>query len=317
MPENNLDGPRYLGPPIESLSDLARTLQCPPETLLAISRCPTFKLYRQVRIPKPDGGDRICFDANPPLKEVQDRIKDEILGMVEYPTYLKGGVKGRDYVANAAAHVGAAWIINQDIASFFPSTRSAIVFSIWREFFGFPHDVAKLLTRLTTRDGTLPQGAKTSSYLANLAFWREEPELVASLRKMGFRYTRYVDDVTISSQTFRTKDQKKRAMSLFAAMLRQRGFRFKRSKEKIVSRGRRMEVTGLVVRDDGVGLRKEDRAKIRAQVHQCEVMLRQGRPEECLCQLSSARSRVAQYCRHHQGQGHKLNERLDAVEKNL
>lgn len=59
--------------------------------------------------------------------------------------------------------------------------RSQIVFDIWHRFFRFPPPVATQLTKLTTKDGLVPQGAKTSALLSNLVFLDEERRLVGDL----------------------------------------------------------------------------------------------------------------------------------------
>src|SRR5690606_42051319 len=66
-------------------------------------------------------------------------------------------------------------VINEDISGFFPSTSAEHVFNIWHELFGCSQEVSQCLTQLTTRRGELPQGAITSSFLANLVFWQDEP----------------------------------------------------------------------------------------------------------------------------------------------
>ena len=55
---------------------------------------------------KKDGTIRICYDAKPPLKAMQARIKCLILKRVTYPSYLMGGLSERDYVRNAKVHAG-------------------------------------------------------------------------------------------------------------------------------------------------------------------------------------------------------------------
>ena len=94
---------------------------------------------------------------------------------------ISGYQKDKSYRTNAALHAGAKIVICEDVEGFFPSTSAARVYDIWRYFFGCTDTVGELLTKLTTKEGALPQGAITSSYLANLAFWRDEPMLHASL----------------------------------------------------------------------------------------------------------------------------------------
>jgi hypothetical protein len=220
----------------------------------------------------------------------------------------------RDYVRNAHVHKGARVLVSEDIAKFFPSTSSDLVFDIWRCFFHFPPDVARTLTRLTTRKGELPQGAKTSSYLANLAFWSTEPAMVLKLRSAGFEYTRYIDDIAISSKVDRTAGELHQVLSDLASMVKRHGLRFKRRKHRLVYAGQRMEVTGSVVGERGAGMLREKRSNIRALVHQCEQETENNpRSSTLVVMKQRAASLVGQYARLHPGQGEALRKRLKAL----
>jgi len=275
-------------------------------------------LYREVKQLKKDGSPRICYDAETALKSVQGRIKCMILKQVKYPSYLMGGLADRenprDYVRNAHLHTGARVLINEDLADFFPSISSALVFDIFRYLFHFPREVSQTLTRLTTRQGRLPQGAKTSSYIANLVFWACEPRLVADLRFRGFEYSRYVDDITVSSRTGRAAQELNQAFSMLASMVNRHGFRFKRRKHRLVYAGQRMEVTGLVVGRNGAGLGRGKRSNIRALVHKCEVAAHMPVSDApTLLMIRRAASLVGQVARLHPNQGEALKIRLDAI----
>ncbi len=310
MPES----PIYRLPPIRSRSTLARMLRCSPEELTRVELAAD-KLYREVIEVKKDGSPRICYDAKPPLKGMQARIQCMILKKAFYPSYLMGGLADpenpRDYVRNAKVHAGARVMVNEDVAGFFPSTTDRIVFDIWRQIFHFPSDVSWTLTRLTTRRGHLPQGAKTSSYLANLVFWGLEPGMVDRLRGMGFVYTRYIDDMTISSRTDKTPRELGAAIKLMASMLKRHGLRFKRKKHNIAYAGERMEVTGLTVGKDSAGLGRTAKSNIRALVHQCEMAAKVAPGDSA--DLRRAISLVGQYARLHPTKGSALKKRLKAI----
>ena len=179
---------------------LSRALGVPTSLLHELARVADSQYRLADEIIKPDGSIRQTFDAFTPLKNIHRRIKLKIFSHVVFPNYLTGSLKGRDYKTNAALHAGSRIVICEDIGQFFPSTRAPVVHDIWKNFFGFSDDVADCLTRLTTKDGALPQGAITSSYLANLAFWRDEPQIQAYLARLGVTYSRYVDDLALSSK---------------------------------------------------------------------------------------------------------------------
>lgn len=192
--------PYYKCKPIRSMPALSRALGVPTSLLHELARVADSQYRLADEIIKPDGSIRQTFDAFTPLKNIHRRIKLKIFSHVVFPNYLTGSLKGRDYKTNAALHAGSRIVICEDIGQFFPSTRAPVVHDIWKNFFGFSDDVADCLTRLTTKDGALPQGAITSSYLANLAFWRDEPQIQAYLARLGVTYSRYVDDLALSSK---------------------------------------------------------------------------------------------------------------------
>ena len=103
------------------------------------------------------------------LETVQERIKERILAKFPFPEGINGGVKGRSPTTNALPHVRQPEVVKVDIKNFFGSVTAKAVARAWKEQFGCGADVTWLLTRLTTYKGHLPQGARTSTALANLA----------------------------------------------------------------------------------------------------------------------------------------------------
>lgn len=168
-----------------------------------------------------------------PLKEVHKRLKLNIFSKVDFPEYLQGSLKGRDYVTNASLHKDKQILICEDVKGFFPSVSAAYVEDVWCGFFGFAPEVAKLLTQLTTKDGSLPQGSIASSFLANLVMWRYEPLLHAKLAQRGITYSRYVDDMVMSAATHLDKETQTWVIAQVYGMLAQHGLRASRKKHEV------------------------------------------------------------------------------------
>jgi hypothetical protein len=255
--------------PIGSLDTLARMLQLTRTEIERLCR-KADRLYRiGKREQKGDGSIRLCFDALAPLKSTQARIRCMILNRVDYPQYLQGGIKDRlsprGQAANARLHVDKKTLITQDIRQFFPTIHRAIVFDIWQRFFRFPPDVAESLTKLTTKEGFLPQGSKTSDLLANLVFWEDEWRIVEDLHKRGITYTRLTDDITCSSTVELSAFEKTRCIEAIRNMCQRKGLKLKRQKQTIAHAGSRMVTTKLVV-NVKTSLPKERRSSIRAAV---------------------------------------------------
>ncbi len=302
--------PSYSGKAIRRIESLGKALRCSPQRLGYLGNNAD-RLYRIAQeIEKSDGSKRVTFDAKPALKEIHRRIKSEILDRVTFPLYLTGSIKGRDYKTNAELHVGAAIVITEDIGSFFPSTTTAHVFDVWRNFFGFSEEVARLLTTLTTRNGQLPQGAITSPHLANLVFWRDEPALHGRLAADGIVYSRFVDDVAASSKTPMQPERKTEIVRLIFGLMLRRGYKPKRKKHELKTAGYQMTVTKLTV-NQMPGLPKAERARIRAAVHHLECLAGQGAlSAEHRREYASVSGRVNHLARFHPGEAAGLKARL-------
>lgn len=307
-----LNAPRYNATPIRSLAALARALDMTEAALVALAD-QADSLYRVAKqIAKADGTFRITYDALPYLKKVHQKIKVALLQKVIFPRYLTGSTQGEDYKTNADLHVGAKILITEDIGSFFPSTKAAVVQDVWQCFFGFSAEAAECITKLTIRQGALPQGAITSPGLANLVFWRVEPVLQANFGACGITYSRFVDDIALSSKQPLTSEDKTTSIAKVYGMMAACGYRPKREKHEIMTARKRMVVTKLGV-NDKPGLDKKKRSLIRAMVHGLEKQ-----PVElALVNFPKVSGQVALMKRFHPGESAPLRARLDAVKATI
>lgn len=168
------------------------------------------KYYREKIIVKTDkfGKPKLDSKGNPKqriinpsinrLKVIQKRIQKNILLKLHMPDYAYGAVKGRDNVINAKKHQGKKYKFTTDLKDFFPSITNKSVYEMFVEE-KFSHEVSSLLTKLTTYNGKIPQGAPTSSTLANLVFRKTGNILDNFSKENGLTFTSFVDDMTFSS----------------------------------------------------------------------------------------------------------------------
>jgi len=305
--------PKYDLKPICDIPALSLSLGMPEQLLINVA-AQADSLYRKTKpIKKPDGSIRQPFDALPPLKSIQRRIKDRILKRVEFPEYLTGSLSGRDYRTNAAMHSGAKIVICEDVESFFPSTSHDRILDIWLNFFRFSEEVASLLTRLTTKERSLPQGAITSSYLANLAFWNQEPRFQAKLAQKNIVYSRYVDDISVSSKHTLLKDEQTHLIAQVYGMLKRYGYKAKRRKHETFTSGRRMLTTKLMV-NRKPALPSKERQNIRAAVHALEQRIASGKVgTEIKTELNRVTSRVGRLGTFHATEATPLKLRLRSI----
>ena len=171
------------------------------------------------------------------------------------------------------------------------------------------------MTALTTREGKVFQGTPTSSYLANLAFWSIEGTLVEKLAVRNMRYSRYVDDVTISSCTPISREDKTWAIAQVMAMMGSRGFRAARDKHSIQTGNARVAVMNVNV-NRMAGLPAQARSGLRAMVHQLEQCFDRGETgPEFRTGLDKAGGRIGHMARFHKSEAAALRERVQAMRR--
>ena len=172
------------------------------------------------------------------MKSVQTRIKEKIFDVLPLPDCVHGGVKGRSNITNAKAHQGNKYMFCSDLQEFFPNITSRVVFSLYRKL-GYSSQISHWLTLLTTKDDEVPQGSPTSTSVANFVFVYTDNRLMDLCKIHKITYTRYVDDLTFSSQKdFGNIVQK------FIDIVIEDGFKISRRKTKYAGH---QEVTGINV----------------------------------------------------------------------
>lgn len=188
------------------------------------------------------------------LKVIQKRLQKNILQKLTIPDYAYGAIKGKDNISNAKRHQGKKYIFTTDLTNFFPSVNHKQVFEMFISF-DFSPSVARLLTKLTTYKGKLPQGAPTSPIVANLVFVKTGKCLKEIAIENNLTFTSFVDDLTFSSPT----DFKDKIQDILDAVVEDG---FKISHKKTNYKTKLPTVTGVIVKNNSLDLPKEFKHKM-------------------------------------------------------
>jgi len=293
---------------------LARALGIPKSKLLRIAEnIPSLYIGPKPQPKKKGNGVRYVWDTAFPLKPLLKKINTTFLKRVWYPQFLTGSLAGIDFVSNVKIHTQAAILDSEDIEAFFDRITKEHIFDIWRRFFRFSEEVAELLTTLTTNNGVVYQGAPTSSYLANLVFWENEARIAKTLQEKGFRYSRYVDDITVSSRSHKSPEEISWAISQIYGLMSSRRLRPKRSKHQIQTGASNISLMGLNA-NRKPAISSREKSQIRTAVFQLEKLAEKRSFDidfdSC---LRSAIGRVMRLRRLHAAEGERLYSRLQTV----
>lgn len=131
------------------------------------------------------------------LKRVQRLLARRVFSAWIPPPGMFGAVPGYTVRDNARFHAGDRLLVTIDIEQCFPSISDKLVFEAIRRLV-MATDVAALLTRLTTANHHLPQGAPTSPVLANMVMLRAFEEISERASRIGVRVSSWLDDFAFS-----------------------------------------------------------------------------------------------------------------------
>lgn len=160
-----------------------------------------------------------------------------------------GFVKGRSIFDNAIPHLNAKTLIKIDIKDFFPSINFYQVFKQFL-FFGYGKKVSNVLTRICVNaDMKLPQGAPTSPALSNFICLKLDTRISSYCEKNGLIFTRYADDITISSSNKLNKNEIYSLKNMISKILIDEGFVMNSQKFHYFYQGSRFLITGIVANE--------------------------------------------------------------------
>jgi RNA-directed DNA polymerase len=294
-------------PVIESTGDLAAWFGLKVPELLWFadlkglgykSNLPKLRHYHYRVLAKQFGNIRLIEAPKPRLKELQRQILAQILERIPPHPAVHGFVKGRSIETFITPHVRKHIVLRMDLRDFFPS-------------FSAPEPVADLLggisTNATPRDvwsklgidvdrreaqearalysrPHLPQGAPSSPALANLCTYRVDCRLNGLAKSVGVEYTRYADDLAFSGNEAFEKCVE-RFSTHVAAILLEEGFTVHFRKTRVMRRGVRQHLAGVVI-NERMNVMRPDFDLLKATLTNCvrlgpESQNRDAHPRFC------------------------------------
>ena len=246
------------------------------------SDAPTRVHYVSFDIPRKSGGTRRLSAPHQQLAMAQHWILTNILNLVPVHENAHGFIARHSVVTNAKPHQHSSVVINTDLKDFFPSVSLARVDGLFRQM-GFSPAVATILALLCTEcprqsvrfantiyhaatgPRALPQGACTSPAISNLIAHRLDRRMSAMALKLGWRYTRYADDLTWS-----IAEEPSPSVGYVLARVRHivedEGFQMNYAKTRVQRRSQQQSVTGVVV-NDRLSVARDKIRQIRAILH--------------------------------------------------
>lgn len=276
----------------------------------------TIDHYHHYKIQKRNGGTRNIAAPKKVLKSVQKKILEGILekfasqsdGYKFISSNAHGFIKGRSVVTGANIHEKSpSLLINMDIEDFFPTITFQRVRGMFMGF-GYSGYIASLLAMLctycermeievngkrkfvATTGRILPQGSPASPMITNILCRSLDKRLNGIASKFGFIYTRYADDISFSTKEASMTDVGK-FCGLVTKIISDEGFKLNFEKTRFLKKNNCQSITGIVVNNDRLGVRKKWVKTLRAAIHNARKALAEGKvPYESISEISGMAS---------------------------
>ena len=261
------------------------------EGFRAAATMPASRHYFYSWVPRRAGAPRLIEAPKSLMKSIQRRILHEMLDLVPVHDAAHGFCKGRSCITSAQLHAGERVIIALDLKDFFLNVPLRRINGLFR-CLGYPWAVARQLVGLTTtatptdvidllpdhckpgwqvqrafQSPHLPQGAPTSPALANLCAWRLDCRLTGLAGRFEARYTRYGDDLAFSGDAVFAR-RADHVMQCATKICQESGFPVNRNKARIMGKGSRQKLTGLVV-NQHINVPREQFDRLKATLFNC------------------------------------------------
>lgn len=293
-------------PPVFTLGHLASLTGSEYFQLRSVVRRDEPDPYRLFRIQKRPSFDgerrfRVITVPQPHLLRVQRWITQAILAKALPHQASVAFSKGNRLRDAAAVHCESSWLIKLDVTNFFESISEIAVYRVFRSL-GYQPLISFEMTRLCTRlggaslrkrgerwrvhlksreiesydvyrsfsgprVGHLPQGAPTSPMLANLAMRSFDAEIERLAADHGLRYTRYADDLTLSTRGSFTRDEAAHVIGLAYDAMGRVGLSPNATKTRVTPPGSRKVVLGLLVDGEEPRLPRKFKETMRRHLH--------------------------------------------------
>jgi len=283
-------------PRFKTIKELADWFAITPQHLEGFSDCNGFERksaqshqrhYHYIWKKKHIGTTRLLEIPKSNLRAIQRQINTQILQKIPLHSSCHGFRQGHSCITYAQVHCKKTVVIRIDLQRFFTSIPLRRIHAIF-EIIGYrtelariltglcsnqvPHDILKLNSKSAWQERKqlstphLPQGAPCSPTLANLSAFKLDMRLSALMNEMGGKYTRYADDLAFSGDF--SQGSINRLCVLVAQIVKDEGFCVNELKTKIMKKGGRQQLTGLML-NQHVNYPRDKYDKLKAILFNC------------------------------------------------
>ncbi len=179
--------------------------------------------------------------------------------------------KGATLIQAVEPHTKSRAFFQTDLERFFDSITTPLIRRVLMESetpVADLHDHLDHILGLLTIDGKLPIGYSTSPIVSNACLLSFDLRLAQISQDRGWIYTRYADDIMLSTQDRANLSDAEAVIETCLASELGDGFNLNPAKSKLTTVGRKVKLLGLVILPTGnIAIDRDVRNRIEAWIH--------------------------------------------------
>lgn len=233
------------------------------------------KRYKVYSIQKRDGSERKIAQPSREIKAIQRWLIRTVFRMLLVHPCSTAYQKGASIRENARRHVASSYTLRLDFKEFFPSFSAIDILNFLSTKniegkFGLSKEDIWFATRIVTRHGALTIGAPSSPILTNAMMYDFDVRLCDWATSERLIYTRYADDLFLSSDVPGDLSSAPAVVGRFAREHKFGRLALNPEKTTFLSKRYRRSITGLVITPDhklSIGRDKKRQLKTLIYLH--------------------------------------------------
>lgn len=243
------------------------------ELIVLIATAP--RRYKEHYIEKRNGrGKRLISQPTAEIKLLQRiLIKNEFLNLPLHDAAV--AYRHNSSIKNhAAKHAESKYLLKLDFTDFFPSIKKAAILHRLSEDTNYSEKekwiICQLLCKMNRKTSNLELsiGAPSSPFISNYLMWEFDSKLTNLCTLHSAKYSRYADDLAISTSEPYTLDLVKQKVVEILKELPYLGISLNESKTVNVSTKNHRTLVGLTLANNGsVSVGRTEKRNLRASMH--------------------------------------------------
>jgi len=202
-------------------------------------------LYKKYKIPKKNGGTRDIYHPSKGLKLLQRWMVKRIFSKFPVSEYSMAYSRGCSIKKNASVHKYSNYILHIDIANFFESITDYHIDKLINKIVNIDEEDKELIKKIVLFQGKhLVIGSIASPVISNCVMYDIDLEIVNQCTKpKGLLYTRYADDIIISSKQYIDVEIIEKIRNILEKNL----FKINNEKTYFMNKKGRRIITGVII----------------------------------------------------------------------